>query len=201
MIYSSNVQNGIHVVFSNHKLDSYLSTTVSNITVVKLFEFDEAFINFWSDALLDSISSSWLKFVVGQLKRSVEIPDAASFKKFINWIVIEQIFTRSIYVPPPAPEEPVISSTANEKTSAAAAVTPGRRFPSSPRPSTSSNLSFTAAVKHYTLFGGQDGKDGVKKKLGRRKWGLVASFRRSVSLEGFFQDNQKRKKLLLTEML
>jgi hypothetical protein len=52
--------------------------------------------------------------VVGHLKRSVEIPDAVVSKNVINWIVIEQIFTRSTYVPPPAPEEPVISSTANE---------------------------------------------------------------------------------------
>jgi hypothetical protein len=78
-------------IFSGADNSPPIPPTVSNTTVVKLFELDEAFIDFWSDALLDSMSSSWLQFVVGQLKRSVQIPDAVGSKKLINWIVIEQI--------------------------------------------------------------------------------------------------------------
>jgi hypothetical protein len=47
-------------------------------------------------------------------------------------------------------------------------ITPGRRSPSSPRPHIV-QLSFTAAVKRFILFGSQDRNNVVKKEAGKKK--------------------------------
>ncbi|CCL98824.1 uncharacterized protein FIBRA_00829 [Fibroporia radiculosa] len=109
-----------------------------NCTRIDLIQLDEAFFDFWSDALLDPISSSFPSFVVCQLK---PLPGVEANGKAITWLVLEQTFSR-----PPPPPEPMPASP------------PIPRRPSSPRPSVRSNMSsrksstFSAARKRFTFF-------------------------------------------------
>lgn len=130
--------------------------TKSKTTRTELTQLDEAFVDFWSDALLDPIASDWPNFVVCQLKPFAPAEDG---RKPINWLILEQVFTR----PPPPPEPQPASPT-----------TPNRA--SSPRPSLRSNISstrksatFNAAKRRFTFFStsptiGSDTKLPARKK-------------------------------------
>ncbi|KAI0789269.1 hypothetical protein C8Q75DRAFT_733928 [Abortiporus biennis] len=115
---------------------SNIKTKATRINVVEL---DEAFIDFWSDALLDPISSAWPSFVVCQLKPSASLTTADG--KSLGWLVIEQTFTYP--PPPPTPSVPEPQSP---------------RRPSSPKPSLRSNMSsrksatFSLSGKRFSLF-------------------------------------------------
>lgn len=72
-------------------------------TASSVVQLDEAFIDFWNDSLLDSVSSFWPSFVICQLKEAagIRIEDTP-----ITWLVIEQIFT--VQAPlSPVPASPV----------------------------------------------------------------------------------------------
>ncbi|KDQ52460.1 hypothetical protein JAAARDRAFT_61984 [Jaapia argillacea MUCL 33604] len=111
---------------------------VASITLIQL---DEAFVDFWSDALLDPISSTWPSFVVCQLRNlsGLQTPD----NKPVNWLVIEHAYT--VPPPPPVVETPVSPVRAT-----------------SPRPSIDNRKSST--FKRFHLFGSQDSKTSSKKK-------------------------------------
>ncbi|KAL0952885.1 hypothetical protein HGRIS_007104 [Hohenbuehelia grisea] len=111
---------------------------VSKSSRASIIRIDEAFIDFWSDALLDPIASDWPSFVVCKIKSS-EL--ALSDKDTpIHWLVIEHVF-----VPVPAPLSPVPEDDA--------AAAKGRR-PSSPRPSFRSDVSgaLSATRRRFSLF-------------------------------------------------
>jgi Domain of unknown function (DUF1708) len=129
-----------------------LPIVITKSTSITLIKLDEAFVDFWSDALLDPVSYNWPKFVICQLRRPLEVTGGG---KAVNWIVIEQIFTR----PPPEVRTASLSPEYAVKT----AGVPLKRT-ISPRSSLAAS-SFTAAVRRFSLFGGsQDGKDVVKRK-------------------------------------
>ncbi|CDO69960.1 hypothetical protein BN946_scf184836.g34 [Trametes cinnabarina] len=112
----------------------------SKSTVVDLVKLDEAFIDFWSDALLDPISADWPNFVVAQLK---SLPGVELDGKPVNWLVLEQRFVAP--PPPPPPPVPEADATAPKRAS-------------SPRPSMRSEMSgrrsstLAAAKKRLTFF-------------------------------------------------
>ncbi|PSR71622.1 hypothetical protein PHLCEN_2v12475 [Hermanssonia centrifuga] len=109
------------------------------LTQVSTVQIDEAFFEFWSDSLLDPVSSSWPAFVVCQLKPS-------TWK--VNLLVIEHSYT---YPPPPPP--PI----------------PSDKRASSPRPSLSSNVSgrksFAFSTKRrFSLFSTHSNSDAATSK-------------------------------------
>ncbi|TFK26954.1 hypothetical protein FA15DRAFT_245889, partial [Coprinopsis marcescibilis] len=82
---------------------------VSAVALVQVVQLDEAFVDFWADALADP-GSSWPSFavcklkesLVGQLRAVEDAPGstAAETKELVRWVVLEQAFTVR---PPPAP--------------------------------------------------------------------------------------------------
>ncbi|KIJ18361.1 hypothetical protein PAXINDRAFT_9438 [Paxillus involutus ATCC 200175] len=109
---------------------SIIETKLASVHVV---EIDEAFIDFWSDAILDPISANWPTFVICGLK---PIPGVT---KPIHWLVIEQAYRR---------QQP-LSRTAS----------PDRHGGRSPRPSFRSDISgfrisslFTSTRKRFSVF-------------------------------------------------
>ena len=108
---------------------SIVETKLASVHVVQI---DEAFIDFWSDAIVDPISANWPTFVICGLKQipSAELP--------IRWLVIEQAYTRQQPSRAPSPD--------------------GRRG-RSPRPSFRSDISgfrinsmFSSARKRFSVF-------------------------------------------------
>ncbi|KZT00397.1 uncharacterized protein LAESUDRAFT_625829, partial [Laetiporus sulphureus 93-53] len=75
-----------------------------------LIQLDEAFVDFWSDALLDPIASDWPIFVVCQLK---PLKDVEAGGRPISWLVLEQVFTR----PASSPKLPSPVAAASNRTS------------------------------------------------------------------------------------
>lgn len=127
------------------------SWKTASVSIVKL---DEAFVDFWADALLDPIARPWPTFVVCQLKSNVNAEVGEGQK--ISWLVVEQAFV----APPPPPTPPVEEVLAQRA--------------SSPKPSIASETKRPGAVgrvsstfKRFALFGSgtsySDEKDGGKK--------------------------------------
>ncbi|KAL7278502.1 hypothetical protein ACG7TL_007501 [Trametes sanguinea] len=121
----------------------------SKSTIVDLVKLDEAFIDFWSDALLDPISADWPNFVIAQLK---PLPGLELDGKPISWLVLEQRFVTP--APPPPPPIPEVDATAPKRAS-------------SPRPSMRSEMSgrrsstLAAAKKRLTFFSSSQTLGGV----------------------------------------
>ena len=70
----------------------------------QIIQLDEAFVDFWSDSLLDPISADWPTFIVCKFKSSL-VPEltfgvAHEGQKYktIQWLVLEQVYT--IRAPP-----------------------------------------------------------------------------------------------------
>lgn len=122
---------------------------------VKVVQIDEAFIDFWSDAVLDPISSNFPSFVVCQLK---PVAGLEANGKSLGWLVVEQVFTR----PPPPPDPEPTSPVLLQRTA-------------SPRPSLRSNISarksatFANAKKRFTLFSSKETIESLDSKLATRK--------------------------------
>ncbi|KAF8213420.1 hypothetical protein K438DRAFT_1564702, partial [Mycena galopus ATCC 62051] len=110
--------------------DKEIKQGKSKVTKFQLVELDEAFIDFWSDALLDPISADWPGFVICKIKSSVPAVNGADNKR-IGWLIIEQRFAS----PKPAPLAVV---TTPEKEHATA-----RPRPNSPKPSFASDSKST----------------------------------------------------------
>ncbi|KAI1790821.1 hypothetical protein LXA43DRAFT_1014163 [Ganoderma leucocontextum] len=115
----------------------------SKSTIVSLVKLDEAFVDFWHDALRDPVAADWPNFIVAQLKA---IPGVEHDGKPVSWLVLEQRFVS----PPPPPQ------TATKES--AASPTGARARGASPRPSLQSDMSsrrsstFSAAKKRFTFF-------------------------------------------------
>ncbi|KAJ8517094.1 hypothetical protein ONZ45_g5674 [Pleurotus djamor] len=121
---------------------------VSTCTSASVTQIDEAFVDFWSDALLDPISAEWPSFVLCKLKSS---SDFVVDEKKIEWLVLEQAFVK----PPKAPS-PVRAETSESSSS--------RPRASSPRPSFRSDLSgpFSATRKRFSIFtGGRNSRQSM----------------------------------------
>ena len=66
----------------------------------RIIQLDDAFINFWSDSMLDPISANWPTFVICKFKSSL-VPELTFGEKTIQWLLLEQVYT--IRTPPVAP--------------------------------------------------------------------------------------------------
>lgn len=163
------------------------------LAYTEIVPLDEAFTDFWRDAVVDSVSSDWPKFVVAELKhpltpRSLPISSEGgevSPSGPINWIIIEEKSRRS--TPPPTPVVPQESLATSGGLRVPAA--PLKRT-SSPRPSfgEKKSSSLSATLKRFTLFGSSKddltsgdtspttGGSGRKESLsGRKKFGVGKS--------------------------
>ena len=129
------------------------------LVATEIVQVDEAFIDFWRDAVADPVSDDWPKFVVGELKHpltprsfstSSEAGEQVSPGGPISWIIIEEKFRK----PTPPPTPPISHEALPISGGLKVAPTPPKRT-SSPRPSfgekKSSSLSTT--FKRFTLFG------------------------------------------------
>ena len=122
------------------------SLAVSKATHVTTIQLDEAFVDFWSDAAIDPVSSSWPTFVICKLNA---IPGVQSHEgKPINWLVIEQTYS--------TPRVPRSTSPTS----------PTKRA-SSPKPSVRSDMSrvnstLSATRKRFSFFGGSSAVSPVK---------------------------------------
>ena len=73
----------------------------------RIIQLDEAFIDFWSDSLLDPISGDWPTFIICKFKSSLvpeltfSVAQGAQKQKTIQWLLLEQVYT--IRTPPIAP--------------------------------------------------------------------------------------------------
>ena len=133
---------------------------VSKTTLVAKAKLDEAFIDFWSDSLLDPVLKHSPRFVLCQLKPLP--PASSSASPTPTWLVIEQRLVRVVPVAPPVKEEAEIT------------IPPARPRASSPRASSprpeSSRLSsaFSIASKRFTFFtGGSSDPKSPKEKAPR----------------------------------
>ncbi|KAH8986591.1 hypothetical protein EDB92DRAFT_1801783 [Lactarius akahatsu] len=107
----------------------------SKATLIARVKLNEAFVDFWADALLDPISKPWLRFVLCQLKPLPSV--VASPTPTPTWLVIEQRFVRHAPVQPPKKE--VETPT-----------TPPRPRASSPRPSLRAETSRLSAALSFS---------------------------------------------------
>ena len=150
------------------------------LVATEVVQLDEAFIDFWRDAVVDPISSDWPQFVIGELKHPLNPREGGSGGP-INWIIIEEKVKR-----PAQPPTPVISHEALTTGGPRLSTTPLKRT-SSPRPSFGDKKSsLSATFKRFTLFGGSKddlaedfnpaaGGSGKKDGLGGKKKGGGAS--------------------------
>ncbi|TFK66863.1 hypothetical protein BDN72DRAFT_899486 [Pluteus cervinus] len=117
----------------------------SKVTQFSLVQLDEAFIDFWSDSLLDPISSNWPLFVLCKLKNGITGLDVDG--KRVEWLIVERIFAAP---PSPAP----VPTSSSEGHAATSESTTRRPRPSSPK-SFRSDLSdtFSSTKKRFSFFG------------------------------------------------
>ncbi|KAG1873775.1 hypothetical protein F4604DRAFT_754783 [Suillus subluteus] len=124
------------------KESTVLSTKLASVHMTQV---DEAFIDFWSDAITDPITENWPSFVICGLK-----PLPAN--EAVSWLVVEQTYVRQ----QPARPRPT---------------SPERRGRTSPRPSFRSDISGTLAAtrKRFSFFGGtsKTGLTGRKGTMGK----------------------------------
>jgi hypothetical protein len=121
-----------------------------SVTTASFIQLDEAFIDFWSDALLDPISADWPAFVICKLK------PLANEEKPVSWLVIERTYS-------PSPSQIAAISEAQ-----------GKKRAASPRPSFKSGGTFGATKKRFSLFGSRSNStasDKAKKKKHGEKVG------------------------------
>ncbi|KAG2135354.1 uncharacterized protein EDB93DRAFT_1254271 [Suillus bovinus] len=124
------------------KEPAVLSTKLASVHMTQV---DEAFIDFWSDAITDPITANWPSFVICGLK-----PLPA--KEAVSWLIVEQVYVRQ---QPPQPSP----------------ASPERRGRTSPRPSLRSEISgtFAATRKRFSFLGGGNktaltGKQGIMRQ-------------------------------------
>jgi hypothetical protein len=170
-------------------------------------QLDEAFIDFWRDAVMDPISSDWPKFVVGELRNPLTPRSISTSSEHgenvtpgspINWIVIEEKFRRA--TPPPTPVVPHETLPSSPTSSGLKVAASPLKRTSSPRPSfgDKKSSSLTATLKRFTLFGssrddltedadsaagGSGKRDGKKKKAGTGKSPMIGELGEVLSEE------------------
>ena len=85
--------------------------TIIKASQLQIIQLDEAFIDFWSDSLLDPISADWPTFIICKFKSSLVpeltfgVAEEGQKQKTIQWLVLEQAYT--IRPPPSIPVETV----------------------------------------------------------------------------------------------
>ena len=121
----------------------------------EIVQLDEAFVDFWRDAVVDPVSTDWPTFVLVELKHPLtphSVPTSSeevSPGTSISWVIVEEKFRRP--APPPTPVIPPETSTTG---GLRASATPLKRT-SSPRPSFGEKKgSLSSTFKRFTLFGG-----------------------------------------------
>ncbi|EGN92637.1 hypothetical protein SERLA73DRAFT_99021, partial [Serpula lacrymans var. lacrymans S7.3] len=67
-----------------------------------MVQIDEAFIDFWSDAVVDPISVGWPTFVICKLKPLAGVENGSGHP--IEWVVIEQAYSRPSQLRPSSPD-------------------------------------------------------------------------------------------------
>ncbi|GLB44295.1 putative protein with domain of unknown function (DUF1708) [Lyophyllum shimeji] len=136
--------------------------TVSRSTHVALIQLDEAFIDFWSDALLDPISSTWPAFIICKLKSTLTGMEVEG--KRLEWLVIEQSFKRP---PPPTPVSPETSTETSPDSAR-------RARPSSPK-SFVSDITLSSTLKRFSFFSsGRASMSSDRETKSKRKAGQGA---------------------------
>jgi len=68
---------------------------------LSVVEIDEAFIEFWVDALLDPVASIWRKFIICKLRPSLS--ELTIEQKHVQYVIVEQVFVLK-----PTPQAPTI---------------------------------------------------------------------------------------------
>ena len=131
----------------------------SKVTLIARVKLNEAFVDFWVDALLDPVSKPLLRFVVCQLKPLPAVVTSPTPSP--TWLIIEQRFVR--HAPAHPPKEEVEAPT-----------TPPRPRASSPRPSLraetsrlSAAFSFSPKMRFGFFAGGSGGPKSPNEKLAR----------------------------------
>ncbi|KDR78009.1 hypothetical protein GALMADRAFT_138167 [Galerina marginata CBS 339.88] len=76
---------------------------------LQIVQIDEAFVDFWSDSLLDPLTSNWPTFIICKFKSTL-VPqllygtiEEGKEQKSLKWLVLEQVFTAKPPPPPPLP--------------------------------------------------------------------------------------------------
>lgn len=124
-------------------------------------QIDEAFIDFWGDALTDPISSNWPPFVLCKLKSDAGIKTKSG--KAVDWVVIERSYIQ------PAIPEPQSPDGMSEF---------GGRRATSPRPSIASQGTFSSAKKRFSIFNTSGSRMSLDKRFavpGRKKANSLTS--------------------------
>ncbi|EEB99094.1 hypothetical protein MPER_01288, partial [Moniliophthora perniciosa FA553] len=129
---------------------------VSRAIQISIVKLDEAFIDFWSDALLDPISDGWPRFVICRLKSSLPEIQVNEGGRKLEWLVIEQKFVK------PTPSAPAtIEATPSSATETLSPTTTESARPrpraTSPKPSLKSFGS--SAKKRFTFWSSSKDKD------------------------------------------
>ena len=132
-------------------LSAALAPSTSKATLIARVKLNEAFVDFWADALLDPVSRPWLRFVLCQLKPLPSV--VTSQTPTPTWLIIEQRFVRPAQTHPPKEE-------------VEAPTTPPRPRASSPRPSLRAETSRLSAAFSFSpkmRFGFFAGSSGDSK--------------------------------------
>ena len=124
-------------------------------------QIDEAFIDFWGDALTDPISCNWPSFFLCKLKSDVGLKTKSG--KTVDWLVIERSYTKPAI---PEPQSPDGMSDF------------GGRRATSPRPSIASQGTFSSAKKRFSIFNTSGSRTSLDKRFavpGRKKANSLTS--------------------------
>jgi len=104
---------------ATHPKSSKSRQEVITASQLEVIELDEAFVDFWSDALLDPIASDWPAFIVCKFKPTL-VPGLTfgtgdeTTKKTLKWLVLEQVYSVK---PRPIPTSPLTSLPTPAETS------------------------------------------------------------------------------------
>ncbi|KAF5329545.1 hypothetical protein D9619_009366 [Psilocybe cf. subviscida] len=125
---------------------------------LEMIQFDEAFIDFWTDSLLDPITAKWPTFIICKFKSTL-VPSLTygapsednQQQKQLKWLVLEQVYTSAKPPPPimlPTPDATPMTSPVEQ----ARAV--------SPTPSTKKRFNFWSMSRSTssTSTGSANGK-------------------------------------------
>ena len=128
----------------------------------QIIKLDEAFIDFWSDSLLDPITANWPTFIICKFKSSLEpeltfgVAEEAQKQRTLQWLVLEQVYTTRV---PPVASIPILRPRASSPSSPSASLRNRFSFWSVSRTaSTSSGTSQRGKKKDQELRVGEMGE-------------------------------------------
>ena len=88
--------------------------TIIKASQLQVIQLDEAFIDFWTDSLLDPISADWPAFIICKFKSSlvpgltIGVAEEGQKQKTIQWLILEHVYTIRT---PPIPSVPSMAET------------------------------------------------------------------------------------------